>query len=158
MAIIYKLALPNLRLLEINKLSEFSLDGFFVLKSYEHIDLEQIEELERSYTKSDTFHSIDQITSDIHSHSDDEVRLILKGNGKFFIPVDDILYVVECSSLDYIQIYKDIIHWFSSNEEILALRLFKNRHGHVENMPTVLKTNVVKAKNTIDQYSYKFLA
>lgn len=157
MAIIYKLALPNLRLLEISDSSECSVDGFFMLKSYKNISFDELDELKRSFVKSDTFHTTEAIASEIHSHSDDEVRMILKGCGKFYIPVHSELYIIECSTLDFIQIYKDIIHWFSSSGEILALRAFKNRQGHVENMPTSIASNIIKAKNTLDQYSYKFL-
>lgn len=97
----------------------------------------QLDELAKEYPFSDTYHTkAHDIYSDIHRHDDNEARLIIKGEGLFYIPVDQELIVVQAFAGDLIKIEPKIDHWFSTSGELMAIRFFSDEHGHVSLKPS----------------------
>ncbi len=68
-----------------------------------------------------------------HTHSEDEVRFILKGRGIFHIdPDDDPVFTVQTEAGDMINVPAGTKHWFNLCEEdrtIRAVRLFQDKTG-----------------------------
>jgi 1,2-dihydroxy-3-keto-5-methylthiopentene dioxygenase len=67
-----------------------------------------------------------------HTHSEDEVRFIVKGRGIFFIhPADENIFAIQVEGGDLINVPKGTRHWFDLCEErtIRAIRLFQDRTG-----------------------------
>lgn len=97
----------------------------------------QIEDLSKEYPFSDTYNTRGfNIYSDIHRHDDKEARLIIKGEGLFYIPLDQELLVVQSYAGDLIKIEPNIDHWFSTSGELMAIRFFSDEHGHVSLKPS----------------------
>lgn len=72
---------------------------------------------------------------DEHTHSEDEVRFFVKGDGMFYLHLDDGVYVVQCCKEDLISVPANTKHWFDmgSNPNFTAVRLFTNPDGWVAN-------------------------
>ncbi len=67
-----------------------------------------------------------------HTHSEDEVRFIVEGNGLFHInPDDGPVFRIEVTEGDMINVPRDTRHWFHlcSDRRIKAIRLFQDKSG-----------------------------
>ncbi len=67
-----------------------------------------------------------------HTHSEDEVRFIVKGRGIFFIhPANGPVFAIQVEGGDLINVPKGTRHWFDLCEDrtIRAIRLFQDRTG-----------------------------
>lgn len=72
---------------------------------------------------------------DEHTHSEDEVRFFVKGDGIFYLHLDDGVYAVQCCKEDLISVPANTPHWFDmgENPNFTAVRLFTNPEGWVAN-------------------------
>ncbi|HAG39568.1 MULTISPECIES: acireductone dioxygenase [unclassified Pseudoalteromonas] len=68
-----------------------------------------------------------------HTHSEDEVRFFVKGQGLFCLHIDAKIYQVLCQQGDLISVPTLTPHWFDmgSDPEFTAIRLFNNTEGWV---------------------------
>ncbi|WP_404341921.1 1,2-dihydroxy-3-keto-5-methylthiopentene dioxygenase [Pseudoalteromonas mariniglutinosa] len=68
-----------------------------------------------------------------HTHSEDEVRFFVKGQGLFCLHINDKVYQVLCQQGDLISVPELTPHWFDmgSDPEFTAIRLFNNTEGWV---------------------------
>jgi 1,2-dihydroxy-3-keto-5-methylthiopentene dioxygenase len=68
-----------------------------------------------------------------HTHSEDEVRFFVKGQGLFCLHISDKVYQVLCQQGDLISVPELTPHWFDmgSDPEFTAIRLFNNTTGWV---------------------------
>ncbi|MCG9759896.1 MULTISPECIES: 1,2-dihydroxy-3-keto-5-methylthiopentene dioxygenase [Pseudoalteromonas] len=68
-----------------------------------------------------------------HTHSEDEVRFFVKGQGLFCLHLNDKVYQVLCQQGDLISVPENTPHWFDmgSEPEFTAIRLFNNQEGWV---------------------------
>ncbi len=67
-----------------------------------------------------------------HTHSEDEVRFILRGNGLFHVhPESGPVYAIEVTAGDMINVPKGTKHWFDlcKDKTIRAIRLFQETSG-----------------------------
>ena len=67
-----------------------------------------------------------------HTHSEDEVRFILKGRGIFHIhPESGPVFAIQVEGGDLINVPKGTRHWFDLCEErsIRAIRMFQDKTG-----------------------------
>ena len=72
---------------------------------------------------------------DEHTHSEDEVRFFVRGQGLFIMHVDDKVYAMLCEKDDLISVPANTRHWFDMgpNPSFTAIRLFNNPEGWVAN-------------------------
>ena len=72
---------------------------------------------------------------DEHTHSEDEVRFFVRGQGLFVMHVGDKVYSVLCEKDDLISVPANTKHWFDMgpNPRFTAIRLFNNPEGWVAN-------------------------
>lgn len=72
---------------------------------------------------------------DEHTHSEDEVRFFVRGNGLFYLHLEQKVYVVFCQAGDLISVPANTSHWFDMGAEpnFTAIRLFNNPEGWVAN-------------------------
>jgi 1,2-dihydroxy-3-keto-5-methylthiopentene dioxygenase len=70
---------------------------------------------------------------DEHTHSEDEVRFFVRGQGLFVIHSGDRVYAMLCEKDDLISVPADTRHWFDMgpNPTFTAIRLFNNPEGWV---------------------------
>lgn len=70
---------------------------------------------------------------DEHSHSEDEVRFFVDGQGLFTLHIDDKVYAVLCESGDLISVPAGTTHWFDMgpNPNFKVIRVFDNQEGWV---------------------------
>lgn len=70
---------------------------------------------------------------DEHTHSEDEVRFFVRGEGLFMMHVDDKVYSMLCMKDDLISVPANTRHWFDMgpNPTFTAIRLFNNPEGWV---------------------------
>ena len=70
---------------------------------------------------------------DEHTHSDDEVRFFVRGQGLFTIHVNEKVYSVLCEKDDLISVPANTRHWFDMgpNPTFTAIRLFNDPEGWV---------------------------
>lgn len=70
---------------------------------------------------------------DEHTHSEDEVRFFVRGQGLFIMHVDDKVYSMLCEKDDLISVPANTRHWFDMgpNPRFTAIRLFNNPEGWV---------------------------
>lgn len=70
-----------------------------------------------------------------HSHSEDEVRFFVEGQGAFYLRVDGKVYQTVCMRGDLISVPAGTKHWFDmgTDPEFTAIRLFINPDGWVAN-------------------------
>jgi 1,2-dihydroxy-3-keto-5-methylthiopentene dioxygenase len=69
-----------------------------------------------------------------HTHSEDEVRFILKGRGLFHIhPAHGPIFAIQVEAGDLINVPKGTLHWFDlcADRTIRAIRLFQDKSGWV---------------------------
>jgi 1,2-dihydroxy-3-keto-5-methylthiopentene dioxygenase len=67
-----------------------------------------------------------------HTHSEDEVRFILKGRGLFHIhPKSGPVFAIQVEAGDFFNVPKGTMHWFDlcEDREIRAIRLFQDMSG-----------------------------
>lgn len=72
---------------------------------------------------------------DEHTHSEDEVRLFVRGQGLFVIHGGTRVYAMLCERNDLISVPADTRHWFDMgpNPQFTAIRLFNNPEGWAAN-------------------------
>ena len=70
-----------------------------------------------------------------HSHSEDEVRFFVAGQGLFSLHIGGKVYEVLCQQGDLIGVPDNTTHWFDMgpNPDFVAIRLFTNPAGWVAN-------------------------
>lgn len=70
-----------------------------------------------------------------HTHSEDEVRFFVDGEGMFYLHVEDKVYQIHCCKNDLISVPANITHWFDMGPapRFTAIRLFNNPDGWVAN-------------------------
>ncbi|HEY0923331.1 acireductone dioxygenase [Rheinheimera pacifica] len=70
-----------------------------------------------------------------HTHSEDEVRFFVRGQGLFCLHIAGKVYQVLCQQNDLISVPAGTTHWFDmgSEPEFTAIRLFNNADGWVAN-------------------------
>jgi 1,2-dihydroxy-3-keto-5-methylthiopentene dioxygenase len=70
-----------------------------------------------------------------HTHSEDEVRFFVRGQGLFVMHIDDRIYSMLCERDDLISVPANTRHWFDMgpNPSFTAIRLFNNPEGWVAN-------------------------
>jgi 1,2-dihydroxy-3-keto-5-methylthiopentene dioxygenase len=68
-----------------------------------------------------------------HTHSEDEVRFFVRGQGLFIIHKDGQVYSMLCEKDDLISVPANTRHWFDMgpNPRFTAIRLFNNQEGWV---------------------------
>lgn len=68
-----------------------------------------------------------------HTHSEDEVRFFVRGQGLFCLHIGDKVYQVLCQQNDLISVPANTPHWFDmgSEPDFTAIRLFNNPDGWV---------------------------
>ena len=70
-----------------------------------------------------------------HTHSEDEVRFFVDGQGLFSLHLEDTVYEILCTKGDLISVPANTRHWFDMgpNPHFVAIRLFNNPDGWVAN-------------------------
>jgi 1,2-dihydroxy-3-keto-5-methylthiopentene dioxygenase len=70
-----------------------------------------------------------------HTHSEDEVRFFVAGQGQFTLHIGQRIYDVLCEAGDLIGVPDGTPHWFDMgpNPNFVAIRLFTNPEGWVAN-------------------------
>ncbi|MBZ0332955.1 acireductone dioxygenase [Marinobacter sp. JH2] len=70
---------------------------------------------------------------DEHTHSEDEVRFFVHGQGLFYLHFDDQIFAVMCQKNDLISVPNGTRHWFDmgAEPEFTCIRLFTNPEGWV---------------------------
>lgn len=70
-----------------------------------------------------------------HTHSEDEVRFFVRGEGMFYLHLNDKVYKVHCCKDDLISVPANAKHWFDMgpSPDFTAIRLFNNPDGWVAN-------------------------
>lgn len=70
-----------------------------------------------------------------HTHSEDEVRFFVAGQGQFTLHIGERIYDVLCEAGDLIGVPDGTRHWFDMgpNPNFIAIRLFTNPEGWVAN-------------------------
>ena len=68
-----------------------------------------------------------------HTHSEDEVRFFVRGEGSFILHVDGRVFDAHCTRGDLISVPTGIRHWFDAGEnpDVTALRVFTDTTGWV---------------------------
>lgn len=68
-----------------------------------------------------------------HTHSEDEVRFFVRGQGLFVIHANERVYSMLCEKDDLISVPANTRHWFDMgpNPSFTAIRLFNNPEGWV---------------------------
>ncbi|MGB0467059.1 MAG: 1,2-dihydroxy-3-keto-5-methylthiopentene dioxygenase [Pontibacterium sp.] len=68
-----------------------------------------------------------------HTHSEDEVRFFVRGEGMFYLHKADRVYQVHCCKGDLISVPANVAHWFDMGPapDFCAIRLFNNPEGWV---------------------------
>jgi 1,2-dihydroxy-3-keto-5-methylthiopentene dioxygenase len=70
-----------------------------------------------------------------HTHSEDEVRFFVAGQGQFTLHIGERVYDILCEQGDLIGVPDGTRHWFDMgpNPHFVAIRLFTNPEGWVAN-------------------------
>ena len=70
-----------------------------------------------------------------HTHTEDEVRFFVAGEGMFYLHIDDKVYQVHCCKDDLISVPANVTHWFDMGPtpNFTAIRFFDNPEGWVAN-------------------------
>src|SRR5690554_4372587 len=70
---------------------------------------------------------------DEYTHSEDAVRLFVRGPGLFYLPLGDQVYALRCEKNDLISVPDGTRHWFDMGPEpeFTCIRLFSNPEGWV---------------------------
>jgi 1,2-dihydroxy-3-keto-5-methylthiopentene dioxygenase len=72
---------------------------------------------------------------DEHTHSEDEVRFFVAGQGLFSLHIGDRVYEILCEKGDLLGVPANTRHWFDMgpNPSFAAIRLFNNPDGWIAN-------------------------
>ena len=72
---------------------------------------------------------------DEHRHTEDEVRFFVRGQGLFYLHLNDEILAVMCQQNDLISVPDGTPHWFDMGPEpdFTCIRLFTNTEGWVAN-------------------------
>lgn len=83
--------------------------------------------------KTDDFEPMRKQFLDEHSHTDDEVRYFIDGQGLFYLHHSDIVYGVLCTAGDFISVPANTPHWFDmgSQPNFKCIRFFTTEEGWV---------------------------
>lgn len=70
---------------------------------------------------------------DEHTHSEDEVRFFVKGEGIFYLHLKGKVYVLTCTQSDLLSVPHGTKHWFDMGPQpdFICVRLFTNPEGWV---------------------------
>ncbi len=70
-----------------------------------------------------------------HTHSEDEVRFFVAGEGMFYLHIGDKVYMIHCCKDDLLSVPDQTKHWFDMGPEphFTAIRFFNNPDGWVAN-------------------------
>ena len=72
-----------------------------------------------------------------HTHSEDEVRFFVDGEGQFFFHLKDRkeVFCLLCEKGDFISVPKGVTHWFdlAPKYHVKAIRVFQTQEGWVAN-------------------------
>ncbi len=70
---------------------------------------------------------------DEHTHAEDEVRFFVRGDGLFYLHLDECVYALHCVKGDLISVPAKTRHWFDmgANPNFTAIRIFTNPEGWV---------------------------
>lgn len=81
-----------------------------------------------------------------HTHSEDEVRFFVEGQGLFALHLGDQVFEILCEKGDLLSVPANTLHWFDLGPEpdLVAIRFFNNPDGWVANY---------SGNNIADQYS-----
>jgi 1,2-dihydroxy-3-keto-5-methylthiopentene dioxygenase len=98
-----------------------------------------------------------------HTHSEDEVRFILKGRGLFHIhPKTGPVFAIQVEAGDLINVPKGTQHWFDlcNDRTIRAIRLFQDKSGwtpqyvegsvHAQYMPVCFGHSHIPASSAVE--------
>jgi len=68
-----------------------------------------------------------------HTHTEDEVRFFVAGQGVFYLHIDSNVYVLSCQAGDLVSVPNGTKHWFDMgpNPSFTCIRLFSNPEGWV---------------------------
>lgn len=113
-----------------------------VLAAY-HADIERLRH-EKGYQAVDVISlTADNPQKDVlrkkflseHTHSEDEVRFFVAGQGQFTLHIGERIYDVLCEQGDLIGVPDATRHWFDMgpNPHFVAIRMFTNPEGWVAN-------------------------
>lgn len=115
-----------------------------ILKAYEH-ELKPYME-KHGYKSADVINvhketpNIEAIRAKFlseHTHSEDEVRFFVDGEGQFFFHLGDRMEVFKllCEKGDFISVPKGVTHWFdlAPKYHVKAIRVFQTQEGWVAN-------------------------
>lgn len=69
-------------------------------------------------------HCVSMIAKDLHHHAFDEARVVIKGTGAFYFPIDNMLMQLYVSPGDFVIIPAYMKHYFQTVDDILILRFF----------------------------------
>lgn len=119
-------------------------DQATILKAYEH-ELKPYME-KHGYQSADVINvhkdtpNIEAIRAKFlseHTHSEDEVRFFVDGEGQFFFHLPDRMEVFKllCEKGDFISVPKGYTHWFdlAPKYHVKAIRVFQTQEGWVAN-------------------------
>jgi len=83
------------------------------------------------FSQSDKFEPMRKKFLDEHSHTDDEVRYFIDGQGLFYIHHNDIVYGILCTAGDFISVPANTPHWFDmgSQPNFKCIRFFTTEEG-----------------------------
>lgn len=72
---------------------------------------------------------------DEHTHSEDEVRFFVQGQGLFALHIGDKVFEIICEKGDLLSVPANTSHWFDlgSQPDLVAIRFFNNPEGWVAN-------------------------
>lgn len=70
---------------------------------------------------------------DEHRHAEDEVRFFVRGDGLFYLHLEDRVAAVQCCAGDLISVPANTRHWFDMGDSpsFTAIRIFTNPEGWV---------------------------
>lgn len=95
-----------------------------LLKEFEskHIDIIDIS------PEQSNFNAYKEKFLEEHTHEDYEVRFFVRGNGLFYINLDDAVYGILCSVGDAIGVPPNVKHWFDFGDDgsFTCIRIFTN--------------------------------
>jgi 1,2-dihydroxy-3-keto-5-methylthiopentene dioxygenase len=72
---------------------------------------------------------------DEHTHSEDEVRFFVQGQGLFALHIGDKVFEVWCEKGDLLSVPANTTHWFDlgPQPDLVAIRFFNNPDGWIAN-------------------------
>lgn len=89
-----------------------------------------------------------------HYHEGEEHRLFLRGQGIFYIPIDDELFCIECLPGDLIWLRPKLIHWFSTSGNMTAARFFASDTKHKDVIADI-PHSIFRLKDQVSNFNIK---